>query len=90
MMKELFPVVGPDGITRALLHYNILELIEAGIDQICLIVQPEGEKVIRDYFTGTSEEYIKRLEKDPARHQEALSMQTFSERIKFVIQHTQE
>ena len=24
--KELFPVVGPDGIARALFHYHLLEL----------------------------------------------------------------
>ncbi len=28
--KELFPVVGPDGIARALMHYHILELLAAG------------------------------------------------------------
>ena len=30
--KELFPVVGPDGIARALLHYHLLELAAAGIE----------------------------------------------------------
>ena len=28
--KEFFPIVGPEGIARALLHYQILDLIEAG------------------------------------------------------------
>ena len=30
--KELFPVVGQDGIARALLHYHLLELTAAGIE----------------------------------------------------------
>ena len=29
--KELFPVVGPDGVARALFHYHLLELEAAGI-----------------------------------------------------------
>ena len=28
--KELFPVVGPDGISRALFHYHLIELVAAG------------------------------------------------------------
>jgi len=37
--KELFPVVGPDGIARALIHYHILELLAAGIEEIAVIIQ---------------------------------------------------
>jgi len=38
--KELFPIVGPDGLARALFHYHLLELKAAGIAEICIIVQP--------------------------------------------------
>ena len=31
--KELFPVVGADGIARALFHYHLLELEAAGISR---------------------------------------------------------
>ena len=41
--KELFPVVGPDGIARALFHYHLLELQAAGIEQVCIIVQPGAQ-----------------------------------------------
>jgi UTP--glucose-1-phosphate uridylyltransferase len=50
--KELFPVVGPDGIARALIHYHLIELAAAGIEQICIIVQPGEDKPIRDYLAG--------------------------------------
>jgi UTP--glucose-1-phosphate uridylyltransferase len=36
--KELFPVVGPDGFARALIHYHVLELLRAGIEEICVIL----------------------------------------------------
>src|ERR1019366_6103348 len=45
--KELFPVVGSDGIARALFHYHLLELEAAGVEEICIIVQPgAGEMVL--------------------------------------------
>ena len=45
--KELFPVVGPDGIARALFHYHLLELEAAGIEEICIIVQPGEDEMVR-------------------------------------------
>ena len=44
--KEMFPVVGPDGISRALVHYHLLELLAAGIEEICMIVQPGEDRAI--------------------------------------------
>ncbi len=64
--KELFPVVGPDGIARALFHYHLLELEAAGIEEICIIVQPGEEAMIRAYLQGPGDDYLKRLEKYPA------------------------
>jgi UTP--glucose-1-phosphate uridylyltransferase len=88
--KELFPIVGPDGIARALLHYHVLELVAAGIEQICIIVQPNDDKPIRAYFEGPGAEYLKRLEKYPALAAEAAQMPRLAERITFAIQHHQE
>jgi UTP--glucose-1-phosphate uridylyltransferase len=50
--KELFPVVGPDGIGRALFHYHLLELEAADIEEICIIVQPGEDAMIRAYLAG--------------------------------------
>lgn len=88
--KELFPVVGPDGIARALLHYHLLELTAAGIEQICIIVQPGDEKPIRDYLAGPGEEYLKRLEKYPALLAEAASMARLAEVVQFAVQYEQQ
>ena len=57
--KELFPIVGPDGINRALIHYHLRDLVAAGIEEICLIVQPDDDKPIRDYLNGPDDEYLK-------------------------------
>lgn len=88
--KELFPVVGPDGIARALFHYHLLELEAAGIEQICIIVQPGEDEMVRSYLNGPDDAYLKRLAKYPALLREAEKMRGFSKRVSFAVQHQQE
>src|ERR1017187_4899735 len=88
--KELFPVVGPDGIARALFHYHLLELEAAGIEEICIIVQPGEDELVKNYLRGPDENYLKRLEKYPALLHEAAQMKKFSERVTFAVQREQE
>lgn len=88
--KELFPIVGPDGIARALFHYHLLELAEAGIEQTCIIVQPGEDELVRQYLRGPDSAYLKRLEKYPALLREAEQMRSFADRVSFAVQHEQE
>jgi UTP--glucose-1-phosphate uridylyltransferase len=88
--KELFPVVGPDGIARALFHYHLLELEAAGVEEICLIVQPGEDEMVRAYLRGPDDAYLKRLEKYPALLREAEQMRGFARRMSFAVQRQQE
>jgi UTP--glucose-1-phosphate uridylyltransferase len=88
--KELFPVVAPDGIARAMIHYHLLELVGAGIEEICVIVQPGDDAPIRAYFDGPDDAYLRRLEKSPRLHAEALHMRELGKRLTFAVQHEQE
>jgi UTP--glucose-1-phosphate uridylyltransferase len=88
--KEFFPVVGPDGIARALVHYQIIDLLDAGIERICVIVQPGEERLVLDYFRGPGEAYVKRLAKHPALAHEAERMRTALDCISFAVQREQE
>src|SRR5689334_23214030 len=88
--KELFPVVGPDGIARALIHYHLLELERAGIEQICIIVQPGDEASMRSYLDGPDVAYLARLDKNPALGAEAKHLRELASRVQFVVQHEQE
>lgn len=88
--KELFPVVGPDGIARALFHYHLLELEAAGIEEICIIVQPGEDETVRRYLRGPDDAYLKRLEKYPALLREAEQMRGFAKRVSFAVQTQQE
>jgi UTP--glucose-1-phosphate uridylyltransferase len=90
VMKELFPVVGPDGIARALIHYHIIDLFRAGIEEVCIIVQPGDETTIREYFEGPSNAYLARLAKSPHLLDEARWMREAARRICFSVQTSQE
>jgi UTP--glucose-1-phosphate uridylyltransferase len=88
--KELFPVVGSDGIARALFHYHLLELEAAGIEEICIIVQSGEEEMVKNYLRGPDSSYLKRLEKYPALLREAEQMRGFEKRVSFAVQRQQE
>ncbi len=87
--KEFFPVVGPDGIARPLLHYQIMDLIDAGVEKICIIVGSGEEHKVIDYLRGPGEPYVKRLEKYPDLVQEAERMQHALEHVSFAVQEHQ-
>ena len=88
--KEMFPVVGPDGVARALFHYHLLELDAAGIEEICIIVQPGEDELVRHYLRGPGADYLRRLEKYPVLVREAEQMRTFAGRVTFAVQREQE
>jgi UTP--glucose-1-phosphate uridylyltransferase len=88
--KEFFPIVGPDGIARPLVHYQIMDLLSAGIEEICIIVQPGEEQAVIDYLSGPGEAYLERLAKHPELVREAQKMRSALDRIHFAVQRTQE
>lgn len=88
--KEFFPIVGPDGIARALVHYQIMDLVDAGIEQICIIVRPGEEQLVIHYFQGPGEAYIRRLDKYPLLAHEAERMRAALDRISFAVQESQD
>src|SRR5271166_5160554 len=88
--KELFPIVGPDGINRALIHYHLRDLLAAGIEEICIIVQPGGDQPIDDYLKGPDADYLKRLAKYPQLQAEAAEMRALRDRVCYAVQQVQE
>jgi UTP--glucose-1-phosphate uridylyltransferase len=88
--KELFPVVGPDGIARALVHYHLIALAAAGIESIALVVQPGEDALVRNYLRGPDADYRRRLAGSPALEREAADMAALADRLTFVTQATQD
>jgi UTP--glucose-1-phosphate uridylyltransferase len=79
-------VVGLDEVARPLLHYQIVDLIDAGIERICIVVRPGEERLVVDYLQGPAESYLKRLEEHPDLLQEAERMRAALDRISFAAQ----
>jgi UTP--glucose-1-phosphate uridylyltransferase len=88
--KEFFPIVGPDGIARALVHYQLIDLIDAGIDQICVIVRPGEEQLVIDYLQGPGEDYLEHIGKYPQLVLEAEKMRAALDCVCFAVQEEQE
>ena len=59
VQKEMITLVDRDGLTKPTLQLILEECIESGIDEICIVVSPGGDRALRDYF--------KRMDDDTAR-----------------------
>ena len=88
--KELSPVIGPDGIARALIHHHVLELVDAGIEEIGFIIRPGGEEEIRRYFGTQDKVCLRGLERYPVLVQEAARMAEAAGRLRYITQSRQE
>lgn len=86
--KELFPVVGPDGVCRPAVQYNVEELVAAGIEEICIIVQPGDEGDFRDYFSAPSPDLLAKLKPHHAAH--SANLEALGRRLCFAYQEKQE
>ncbi len=88
--KEFFPIVGPDGIARALLHYQLIDLVDAGIEQICIIVRPGEQQLVVDYLQGPGDDYLSHITKYPYLVDEVEKMRFALDKICFAVQEDQE
>lgn len=91
LKKELFPVVGPDGIAKPVIQHILEEAVESGIEQVCLVAQPGDEAAFRAYFGGALPPALeaKLHQKDWAREQ-SRRLADLASRLSFVEQTTQD
>lgn len=50
VQKEMFPLVDRDGLTKPMIQIIIEEAIDSGIEEICIVTPPGGDRIYRDYF----------------------------------------
>jgi UTP--glucose-1-phosphate uridylyltransferase len=55
VQKELFPLVDRDGLTKPVVQIIGEELLDSGIEEICIITQPGESQLYRDYFRRMSD-----------------------------------
>ena len=51
--KALFPIIGEDGFAKPIIQLIIEEALTAGVEEVCLVAQPQQVEPITDYFSGT-------------------------------------
>lgn len=86
--KELFPVVGHDGICRPAIQYSVEELINAGVEEVCIVVQPGDEKDFKEYFTAPSPALQAKLKPQHLEH--SRNLEEIGKHITFAYQEKQE
>ncbi len=87
--KELFPIVDHDGIAKPAILLIVEEALEAGIEEIIIIVQEEDLDEFRSFFNVQVS--IENYNKLPPQFQEySKRILEMGRRIKFAVQPTQE
>ncbi len=87
--KELFPIVDRDGIAKPAILLIVEEALEAGIEQVIIIVQEEDLADFRDFFT--QQVSIENYNKLPRPFQDyARRLLDIGRRVSFVTQTTQQ
>jgi UTP--glucose-1-phosphate uridylyltransferase len=56
--KVMFPLVDRDGLTKPIIQMIGEEAIAAGIEEICIVTQPNEAGKYREYFRGISEKLL--------------------------------
>jgi len=87
--KEMFPIIDRDGIAKPAILLIVEEALEAGLEEVIIIVQENDLEVFRSFF-GTQIS-IENYNKLPAHFQEyARHILEIGRRVSFVTQQTQE
>jgi UTP-glucose-1-phosphate uridylyltransferase/mevalonate kinase len=87
--KELFPVVDHDGIAKPAILYIVEEALDAGIEEIIIVVQPADLDEFRSFFNDPVS--VENFNKLPKLFQEFASrILDIGKRVTFVTQKAQE
>jgi UTP-glucose-1-phosphate uridylyltransferase/mevalonate kinase len=87
--KELFPVIDRDGIAKPAILLIVEEAVNAGIEEVIIIVQKDDLNDFRNFFT--SQISIENYNKLPAQFQEySHRILEMGQRIKYIVQTNQE
>lgn len=88
--KELFPIVDKDGYAKPAIQLIIEEAVESGIQEVCLIVQPDGSMDFKKYFEEPlPHDLEQRLSKSPEIVKQSEKLLDLGRRISYVVQDEQ-
>jgi UTP-glucose-1-phosphate uridylyltransferase/mevalonate kinase len=89
LKKELFPIIDSDGRAKPVIMAIIEEALEAGIEEICLVVQKEDQPLYEDFFcVPPRPENLNKLSDESRQYLDHVL--DIGHRISFAIQDTQD
>lgn len=88
MKKELFPVIGKDGIAKPVIQAIVEEALSGDIDEICVVVQKGDRTLFEEFFhTPPPVEHYAKLSKDAQKLSDYIL--NIGHKITFIEQQTQ-
>ena len=81
--KALFPIIDRDGIAKPVIQLIIEEALTAGVEEVCLVAQPQQVEPIDTYFSGVVAKAIREKAELAA---QADRLAEIGERLHFAIQ----
>ncbi len=83
--KEFFPVIDRDGLAKPAVLLLLEELLESGIDEICLVLAREEDRAAYDRLLAPAEPLLRKKLSDAALR-EAAKIEAIARRVTFVYQ----
>ena len=84
LKKDFFPVMDVDGILKPAILILLEQLIQAGIEQICLVVGEGEESIYESFFSLLPAEHYEKLPEDKKYYEDML--ETLRNKITYVVQ----
>ena len=81
--KALFPIIAQDGIAKPIIQLIIEEALTAGVEEVCLVAQPQQVEPIATYFSSDVADAIREKSELAA---QADRLGEIGERLHFAIQ----
>jgi UTP-glucose-1-phosphate uridylyltransferase len=72
MKKDFFPIMDKDGILKPVLLILLEQLIEAGIEEVCLVIGEEEQPIYDEFFGRLPRENYEKLPEDKKYYQDLL------------------
>lgn len=90
LQKELLPVVDVDGVTKPALHLIVAEALSAGVGEVCIVVRPGMDELLRRYFRPIEQDAAAAFRDKPWAWEQSRILGEMGEVISFAYQEEQE
>ena len=90
VQKEMFPLVDRDGLTKPVIQIIAEEAVDAGVEEICIVVSPGDEELYRRHFHGIAESLLPAFEGKEWALEESRKLDRLEQMMTFVTQDSPE